>query len=104
MGTASWTGYYTTDYNVSNGTEIPPVVNAGGTTYGSYALDQSIPGIVGCFINPTVNSTDNNGNVYPLVTTWYFNQISDTQINVAWANLGTNYEEIPTSVQYIAFT
>jgi hypothetical protein len=103
MGTASWSGYYTSDYNVSNGTEIPPVLNSGGTSYGSYTLDQSISNIVGCFINPTVNSTNNSGVLYPLVTIWYFNQVSDTEINVAWANLGTNYENVPTSVQYIAF-
>jgi len=103
MGTASWTGYYTTNYSVSNGNELSPVVNSGGTSYGSYALDQSIPNIVGCFINPFVNSTNSNGTVYPFVSTWYFNQISETEINVVWANLGTNYEQIPTSVQYIAF-
>jgi hypothetical protein len=54
-------------------------------------------------MHPTVNSTNNSGALYPLVTTWYFNQVSDTQINVAWANLGTDYENIPASVQYIAF-
>ena len=76
-----------------------------GTSYGSYTLDQSISGIVGCFINPTCNtgSTDNSGALYPFVTAWYFNQVSDTQINVAWANLGTFYEGIPAQVQYIAF-
>ena len=105
MGLASWTGYYTSTYDVQNGTNLNPVVSSGGTSYGSYTLDQSISGIVGCFINPTCNtvSTDNSGALYPFVTAWYFNQISDTQINVAWANLGTFYEGIPTQVQYIAF-
>ena len=94
MGLASWTGYYTSTYDVQNGTNLNPVVLNGGTSYGSYTLDQSISGIVGCFINPSVNtvSIDGSGALYPFVTAWYFNQISDTQINVAWANLGTYYE------------
>ena len=105
MGLATWTGNYTSTYDVQNGNTLNPVVLNGGTSYGSYTLDQSISGIVGCFINPTCNtvSTDNSGALYPFVTAWYFNQISDTQINVAWANLGTFYEGIPTQVQYIAF-
>jgi hypothetical protein len=105
MGLASWTGYYTSTYDVQNNTNLNPVVSSGGTSYGSYTLDQSISGIVGCFINPGVNtvSIDNSGALYPFVTAWYFNQISDTQINVAWANLGTFYEGIPTQIQYIAF-
>ena len=68
-----------------------------------YGLDKSIPGITGCFINLTVNSTSTSGNTHPFVTTWYFNQVNDTQINVAWTNLGTVYENIPTSVNYVAF-
>jgi hypothetical protein len=105
MGLASWTGNYTSTYDVQNGTNLNPVVDSGGTSYGSYTLDQSISGIVGCFINPTCNtgSTDGSGALYPFVTAWYFNQVSDTQINVAWANLGTFYEGIPAQVQYIAF-
>ncbi len=76
----------------------------GGTSYGLYQLDQSIPGITGCFINLTVNSTDTSGNTYPFVTTWYFKQeVNDTQINVAWTNLETVYENVPTSVNYVAF-
>jgi hypothetical protein len=105
MGLAAWTGNYTSTYDVQNGTNLNPVVLNGGTSYGSYTLDQSISGIVGCFINPGVStvSIDGSGALYPFVTAWYFNQISDTQINVAWANLGTYYEGIPTQIQYIAF-
>ena len=102
MGTATSTGSLVDDYG-SSGNQIPPNLNSGGTAYGSYTLDQSISNIIGCFINPVVNTYTGSGSLYPLVSTWYFNQISSTQINVAIVNLATNYEPIPTTVYYMAF-
>ena len=89
MGTAT---YSSGGYNGS--TSIPPYI---GSTYGDgnayYNLDQTITGIVGCFIN----SQDTN------FTMWYVSNPSTTQVYLSYVNLTTDYQTLPNQVVYMAF-
>jgi hypothetical protein len=90
MGTAT---YSSGGYNGS--TSIPPYINSGSYGDGNayYNLDQSLSGIVGCFIN----SQDTN------FTVWYVNNPSTTQLYLSYVNLTNDYQTLPNQVVYMAF-
>jgi hypothetical protein len=80
----------------ANGISVCPQLNAGGTGVATYKLDQSIVSpILGCFVN-----CSNYWFVF-----WYYYQPSgvSNQIIAAFSNLSTNYQNLPTTINYICF-
>ena len=78
----------------ANGISVAPQLNAGGTGIATYTLDQTISSsLLGCIVNCPQ---------YYFVF-WYYYQPSTSTIVVAFSNLSTNYQDLPTSIQYICF-
>ena len=80
----------------ANGISVCPQLNAGGTGVATYKLDQSIVSpILGCFVNCS--------NYYFVF--WYYYQPSgiSNQIIASFSNLSTNYQNLPSSINYICF-
>jgi len=92
------TAYYvdgSIDCFSANGISVAPQLNAGGTGVATYSLDQTISSpLLGCLVNCC--------NYYFVF--WYYYQPSGTNtINVAFSNLSTNYQNLPSSINYICF-
>ena len=93
------TAYYvdgSIDCFSANGISVAPQLNAGGTGVATYSLDQTISSpILGCFVNCS--------NYYFVF--WYYYQPSGTNTIIAsFSNLSTNYQNLPSNINYIIFT